>query len=69
MQTQRIKLLEAIRLKDPLVYGTESNMRGTLGKLKELNMALSLVRIDTGESPLTLDNALGATDSVMEGTK
>ena len=67
MQTQRIKLLEAIRLKDPLVYGTESNMRGTLGKLKELNMALSLVRIDTGDSPLTLDNALGATDSAIGG--
>ena len=65
MQTQRIKLLEAIRLKDPLVYGTESNMRGTLGKLKELNTALSLVQIDTGESPLTLENALGATDSAI----
>ena len=65
MQTQRIKLLEAIRLKDPLVYGTESNMRGTLGKLKELNTALSLVQIDTGESPLTLDNALETTDSAI----
>ena len=65
MQLQRIKLLQAIQQQDPLIYGTESNMRGALGKLKELNSLLSLVQIDTGESPLTLDNALGATDSAI----
>jgi len=56
-------LLDAIQSKNPLAIGSET-AKQTLSKLRELNKILSLVRADKGDSSMTLQNALSATDDI-----
>jgi len=63
LRQQRLILLDAIQSKNPLAIGSET-AKQTLSKLRELNKILSLVRADKGDSSMTLQNALSATDDI-----
>ena len=66
LRQQRIILLQAIQEKDPLAIGKD-NSRSTLGKLREITKILSLVRADNGDTGLSINNAMRATDEIEDG--
>ena len=63
LRQQRLILLQAIEAKDPLAIGKDTS-KATFGKLRELNKILSLVKAGNGDTGMSLDNALKATDEI-----
>tara|TARA_R110000822_G_scaffold37118_1_gene104090 strand:+ start:23 stop:2353 length:2331 start_codon:yes stop_codon:yes gene_type:complete len=68
MQSHRINLLKEIRQKNPNIFASEGAIKATLGKLTELNNILRIVRIDDGQAPLSLGNALDITQDALGET-
>ena len=63
LRQQRLILLRAITEGDPLFIGKDAS-KASIGKIRELNKILSLVRADKRDNSMTLQNALTATDDI-----
>ena len=66
LRQQRLILLRAITEGDPLFIGKDAS-KASIGKIRELNKILSLVRADKRDNSMTLQNALSATDEIDGG--
>jgi hypothetical protein len=65
LRQQRLILLRAITEGDPLFIGKDAS-KASIGKIRELNKILSLVRADKRDNSMTLKNALTATDEIED---
>ena len=65
LRQQRLILLRAITEGDPLFIGKDAS-KASIGKIRELNKILSLVRADKRDNLMTFENAMTATDDIVD---